>query len=570
MSATANTFKPKLFLLILVMPGILWFAVLAAGMQGLLSIRDNQAVAHQDRELLKLGTQAIDHIREAQFHFKSQVQHWKNMLLRGQDVTQRNLHLQRMEQEEQQVQEVLQQLPSLLQPLGLDPNILQQVASLQQQHRALGLHYRSALRVYNDSLQKQSAAHTAAMAADKVVFGQDTLTSDNTDQLAVAIVQQVQQLVMNAAERDDRWFSRQITYAAWILAAFILLILPVAFFTVRRHVIQPITLMTDAIEQVAQGNLQQQVAAQSMDELSRMGLAFNHMASELNRIHSGLQSERDKLTTIIVAAQEGIVITDRLGNIALINPAAERLLEKSAEQITREGFLNLLDDPDYLHAYLNQSGIEIPSTVVYHNRVLSFYAATIHDPDGQAIGSAALMRDITEEKRLEKQLRDLSNTDSLTSLNNRRRMEEILSEEFSRAKRYKLPLSILMLDVDHFKRFNDQHGHDQGDRVLQAVARVMHNTCRDVDSPCRYGGEEFCLILPSTALEGADRMAERLRYNVEQHRVDGLQVTISIGVAVFPLVGETAESLKKLADEALYQAKHAGRNCYRIAGQPLT
>jgi diguanylate cyclase (GGDEF)-like protein/PAS domain S-box-containing protein len=325
--------------------------------------------------------------------------------------------------------------------------------------------------------------------------------------------------------------------------------------------------MTHAIEQVAQGNFAQQVEAQTMDELSRMSLAFNHMSTELDRIHSGLQSERDKLTTIIVAAQEGIVVTDRTGKVALINPAAERLLEKSSEQIAGEGFLNLLDDSDYMTAYLAQSGIEIPSTVVYHNRVLSFYAATIHSPDGAHIGSAALMRDVTEEKRLEKQLRDLSNTDSLTGLHNRRRMEETLSEEFSRAKRYKLPLSVLMLDVDHFKRFNDQYGHDQGDRVLQSVARVMQNTCRDVDSPCRYGGEEFCLILPSTGLDGAARMAERVRSNVENHRVDGLQVTISIGVAVFPTVGQDAESLKKLADEALYHAKRSGRNRYCIAGQ---
>ena len=203
--------------------------------------------------------------------------------------------------------------------------------------------------------------------------------------------------------------------------------------------------------------------------------------------------------------------------------------------------------------------------MVHHDRVLNVYANTIRTPDGILIGSAALFRDITEEKQLEKQLRNLSNTDALTELHNRRRLDEILGDEFSRARRYHQSLAVLMLDVDHFKRFNDEHGHDQGDRVLQAVARVMKDSCRDVDYPCRYGGEEFCLILPSTSLEGAKRMAERLRFGIEHMMVDGLQVTTSVGVAIYPLVGQSPEELQKAADMALYQAKQAGRNRYCVA-----
>ncbi|MBF0460669.1 MAG: diguanylate cyclase [Magnetococcales bacterium] len=557
--------KPRLFLLILVMPGILWMSVLAAGFQGLMTIRDNQAIARQDREQLSLGVQTINLIGDMQFHLKSQVQAWKNILLRGQDPNKRTEYVQVFEMRERLVQDTMKRLPNYLQRLGMDNYDLQRVNELLEQHRAMGINYRAALQIFVDNLEANATAGDASHAADHVFVGQDAYASDKTDQLAEAVTSHVQGMVKLAGQRDDDWFVGETTKVAWVLAVLGLVVLPLAFFVVRNQVIRPITRMTDAIEQVADGNLKQRVPTQNVDELSRMSISFNRMTEELDRIHSGLQDERDKLTTIIVAAQEGIVVTDRQGEVVLINPAAERLLQKSAEQIKLEGFLNLLDDPEYLQAHLERSGIDIPTTIVYLNRVLNVCANTIHTPDDVLIGSAALLRDITEEKQLEKQLRSLSNTDSLTELHNRRRLDEILSDEFCRAKRYQQSLAVLMLDVDHFKRFNDEHGHDQGDRVLQAVARVMRRSCREVDFPCRYGGEEFCLILPNTPSDGARRMAERLRSGVELMQVDGLRVTISVGVAIYPLVGQSPEELQKAADEGLYQAKRAGRNRYCVA-----
>ncbi len=557
--------KPRLFLLILVVPGILWTGVMAAGLMGLLSMRSNQEIARGDREQLSLGVQTIYLIGNVQFHFKSQVQAWKGLLLSGTDASQRAEQKDRFETKERLVQNILQQLPDYFRRLGMDEYALERVQEMQEQHRLLGSRYRVVLQRFIDQLEAGVVVGEAIRAVERMVVGQDTATSNRADQLAEAVTNHIESLVKLDGQRDDEWFAQETAKVGWTLAFLGLVVLPLVFFVVRNHVIQPIARMTEAIEQVANGHLKERVAEQSMDELSRMGIAFNRMTVELDRIYTGLQSERDKLTTIIVAAQEGIVVTDRQGDVVLINPAAERLLQKSSEQIIREGFFQLLDDPEYLQAYLEQSGVDIPTTVVYQNRVLDVCANTIHTPEGVLIGSAALFRDITEEKRLEKQLVILSNTDAMTGLHNRRRLDEILKDEFNRARRYQQSLSLLMLDVDHFKRFNDEHGHDQGDRVLQAVAQVMRNSCRDVDFPCRYGGEEFCLILPNTALSGAKRMAERMRSSVEQMRVDGLQVTISVGVPVYPPVGHSPETVQKAADEALYEAKRAGRNRYCVA-----
>ena len=118
-----------------------------------------------------------------------------------------------------------------------------------------------------------------------------------------------------------------------------------------------------------------------------------------------------------------------------------------------------------------------------------------------------------------------------------------------------------MFDVDHFKKFNDAYGHDQGDRVLSAIGKLMISLFRPSDIPCRYGGEEFCVILTETNPEGAYTAAERARVEVEKLVVDTLKVTISVGLVIYPEHKiKTIKELIKLADTALYAAKKAGRN----------
>ncbi|MBF0153655.1 MAG: diguanylate cyclase [Magnetococcales bacterium] len=351
------------------------------------------------------------------------------------------------------------------------------------------------------------------------------------------------------------------TQALGVFGVGMFFILWLVYFVVHRLVVTPISRITRAMEQIADGDMTQQVPVLGSQEFIRMARSFNLMSAEVEKSQRGLQTERDKLTTIILSAREGIVVTDQSGRVVLVNPAAERLLGKSIQDISSQSFVNLLDDPSYMEGLLTSHDKVMPETVVYKNRVLQVYAATIRTIDGHPVGSAALLRDVTSEKRLEERLRQLSYTDGLTGLLNRRRMDEVLTDEFDRAKRYHLELAVLMFDVDHFKKFNDRHGHDQGDRVLQAIGQEMRNLFRALDFPCRFGGEEFCVIMPSTGEEGALQVAERLRERVEIMNVDNLTVTISIGVATLPLVdAANSEALLKAADEALYEAKQGGRN----------
>ncbi|MBF0340474.1 MAG: diguanylate cyclase [Magnetococcales bacterium] len=332
---------------------------------------------------------------------------------------------------------------------------------------------------------------------------------------------------------------------------------------VRRFAVAPLERMAAILTaEPASADLEDRfIPVRGCVEFRQVATAFNRMTTRLNDIWSGLKEERDKLTTIVLSAREGIVVTDRHEQVALVNPAAERLLGKSTQQIRSEGFLQLFDDPEHLRALREDHARELPGLAWFNNRMLQAHAATIRDGNGEVIGSAALIRDVTREKALEDELRKLSNTDGLTGLFNRRRFDAALLEEHDRAKRYGLILGLLLFDVDHFKRFNDTHGHDQGDRVLQGIAEVMRGHFRSVDYPCRYGGEEFCVIMPSTGAAGVTRSAERLRQSVESMRVDNLQVTVSIGVAIFPGAGrEGPDAMLKAADLALYTAKRRGRN----------
>ncbi|MEO5366233.1 MAG: diguanylate cyclase [Magnetococcus sp. WYHC-3] len=335
---------------------------------------------------------------------------------------------------------------------------------------------------------------------------------------------------------------------------------------IRRIVVLPLAHITCALRRLSEGDLSIKVPVVSRDELGDMATSFNQMAGELERSYTELRDQQDKLTTIIHSTKEGVVVTNRAGQVVLVNPAAERLLGKEDARIRKEGFFSLIDDPEYVHKFLENQGKEMPETLVYNNRVLNFHASTICTAEQLPIGSAALIRDVTEEKKLEEQLRRLSTTDGLTGLINRRHMDELLVEELNRARRYNLAMAVLLFDVDHFKKFNDQYGHDQGDRVLISIGQIMKSYFRAIDFPCRYGGEEFCVILPSTGSMGALQVAERFRQKVQEMDVDGLKVTISIGVATYPESrADSAGAMLKRADGALYAAKKAGRNNVQMA-----
>ncbi len=163
-----------------------------------------------------------------------------------------------------------------------------------------------------------------------------------------------------------------------------------------------------------------------------------------------------------------------------------------------------------------------------------------------------------------KQLEELSRTDPLTSLRNRRSFDDEFVTRFGHAQRYNRPLSVAMIDIDHFKRTNDEFGHQSGDQVLQRVASVFQRCTRQSDLVARYGGEEFVIVLPETPLFEALQVAEKIRSSVAAENFGpGMpdRVTISIGLAAMPHSRFTeADALLRAADEALYRAKENGRN----------
>ena len=159
--------------------------------------------------------------------------------------------------------------------------------------------------------------------------------------------------------------------------------------------------------------------------------------------------------------------------------------------------------------------------------------------------------------------------DALTGLNNRRQFEIRLKEQYSIANRQDTPLCAIMTDIDFFKKFNDNYGHSVGDSVLKLTANVIKQELREYDIPSRYGGEEFCILLPNTSINEARVVAERLRYAVENSKleiksekteqVENISVTISIGLAQLD-IKDMPEDLYMKADKALYDAKESGRN----------
>jgi diguanylate cyclase (GGDEF)-like protein/PAS domain S-box-containing protein len=191
-----------------------------------------------------------------------------------------------------------------------------------------------------------------------------------------------------------------------------------------------------------------------------------------------------------------------------------------------------------------------------------------------------LIRDITREREMEDQLKIylenleeanrklevLSVTDEMTQLANFRHFMSILEEENSRAARYNRPYAIIFSDLDHFKVYNDRHGHLEGDKLLKQVGEILRESCRETDIPARYGGEEFAVLCPELSLEHAFIVAERIRSKIElypfEHGSDQPlgKVTMSFGVAGFPENGLRSKDILRAADQALYESKEAGRN----------
>ncbi len=263
------------------------------------------------------------------------------------------------------------------------------------------------------------------------------------------------------------------------------------------------------------------------------------------------------------------------GRFLRVNPAFVQLLEAdSAEQLLGHEIASLYIDPDERVRFSNtlmQEGevfrYELHMRTVKGREIRAADTAFRHfDDSGNPVFDGAL-EDITRRRELEAELSHQARHDKLTELANRRHCESALQTETERSDRYGQPFSALMIDIDRFKRVNDERGHAEGDRVLEWIAGVLQNRVRETDLAGRWGGEEFVVLLPSTPATNAHRLAEELRRAVaEQPDGDVTPVTISIGYAGYQHGEGNARFMQRL-DRALYAAKSEGRNRV-IAAEP--
>jgi two-component system, cell cycle response regulator len=283
-------------------------------------------------------------------------------------------------------------------------------------------------------------------------------------------------------------------------------------------------------------------------------------------------------TAVVEKAEDGVVIIDDAHNIIHYNAGAEHIFGYTIREVLGKHLDMLIPERFHLQHDLH---IREFSTNAHAARGMGDRARQIYGrrKDGSEfvcsisiikVGTgneqcfAAIVRDISENKKTEEELLRLAATDPLTGAYNRREFTSLADREALRAQRYHHPLTILMLDIDHFKKLNDTYGHAAGDKALQRFTTLCCNALRNVDIFGRWGGEEFVALLPETPADGAAIIAERLRkmvsdtvVNFNDHKVT---FSVSIGVAQYR-DGETTIDLPlSRADAAVYDAKKAGRN----------
>ena len=392
---------------------------------------------------------------------------------------------------------------------------------------------------------------------------------------------------------------------------------------VARGLSQPFAELTEVAERVAQGDLDAAAPTIVEGEAGRLGSAVNQMTGALRRNVSELEDSRRDLRSSLERIGDALSSThdlDRLLTVVLetalatLGTKAGVVLYRSADQLRLVAGLGLDaanlpvptvvtpgtgvlgrvvttgsplrgrigTGPDALEpsgvepargdvlAYPLRSMGSVVGVVALYDRI---DGSPFDDDDEDALGTLVGQASIAVDNvSLHNEAQRLSTTDPLTGLWNFRYLSMSLAREIERSTRFDRPLAVLMLDLDHFKQVNDQHGHQRGDTVLRELAFRVQEQIREVDTFARYGGEEFVIVLPETTVEGAAQLAERICEGVrrEPFRQEGeepLHITVSVGGAAFPEHGSSPATLMRAADKALYVAKGEGRDRWHVPGE---
>ncbi len=376
-----------------------------------------------------------------------------------------------------------------------------------------------------------------------------------------------------------------------ILIAFLASALAFAL-TAARSLGRQTAQLVDAAKQVGAGDFSVHVPTEGNDEFAQLGEEFNAMAAQLQareaelntavqRVGQSVGGGIDRTTQLTVVVRTAVENTQARGGRVVMNHGVNGTLEEAARAGDVTGAMGAIAEVE--EAVLRAGE---PSERSVHG--VNALGRPLTPPEGGVLGVLTIARDgepfsdkdretfsyladsaalSLENVGLHETIQRQAVTDELTGLYNHRRFQEFLSDEVERFRRFGGPLGLMMLDIDDFKRVNDNYGHLQGDAVLREVARVLKETSREVDEPARYGGEEMAVALPQTGLQGAFEFAERVRARIEELRVDLLEgdgtirVTASFGVAALPdSAPAEKDALVAAADAALYRAKRSGKN----------
>ena len=325
-------------------------------------------------------------------------------------------------------------------------------------------------------------------------------------------------------------------------------------------------------------------AANNLTDQNRKDLLSYSLSGSLRQIQASRQLkeanrlikiEHELLDEVLNLTEDIMLITD-FKDVHFMNKRFKDLLKiKEIDEFNRSIDHNLLnifvESKDFLHQGLlvgnetfvdliNRTSVE-ERTVLIDNgdRVKKAYKISFSSSNTEN-SYLVTLSDITHMKKKFEEMRGKAYFDGLTKVNNRNKFDELFEREFKNSKRYSIGFSLAILDIDHFKKFNDNFGHLIGDEVLMCTAQIVNNAIRETDEFSRWGGEEFALLFPNTPLENAEVVANKLREKIHHydHPKAG-SITVSFGLTHYKK-GDTIESIFKRCDEALYLAKENGRN----------